>query len=303
MPDSSGQADIRGIDVDKLAKGFADEPNVIKNFVVQSKTKAREVRWFQKTAGFLDTATTDDTAGTLITNTASMAIAPIAEQSWTRNTSYVIEFMVESPLISDQDIKDNDVDILGTNVRDLVRAVDRKVDLHLFAILTDALASTPTLPLTGSVTVQNTAATGTGWDDIAGGNPILDILNGKQLIRASGYNPRGAMMGMNSVEEKNLLNYLISVKGSSIPGYSSEKVKDAALIEVLGFNVLVNEAFTTDWVVQWVPDRAVTYKAFSPLQAVKIVEPLIGVKIRVREEGIALLTDPNAVHVISDTVT
>ena len=52
MVDTSGQAEIRGIDIDKLAKGFADEQNVMKKFVTLSKTKAREIRWYQKESGF-----------------------------------------------------------------------------------------------------------------------------------------------------------------------------------------------------------------------------------------------------------
>lgn len=302
MADTAGQAEIRGIDIDKLARGFADEPNVLKKFVTNSTTKAREIRWYQKTSGFLDTPVTTDTAGTLITNTASKAIGPVAEQSWTRVTSYVKKFMVESPLLSDEDIKDSDVDILGTNVRDLVGAVQRKVDLRIFSILTNALAATPTQPLTnGAVTVQNTASID-GWDQVATANPILDILNGKQLIRAAGYNPEGSILGMNSIEHKYLLSYLINTKGSSIPQFSSEKVKSGVVMEILGCNVLVNEAFTSDWVIQWVPDRAATWKSFMPLKAVQIVEPLIGVKIRIAEEGELILHDPNAVHVISDTI-
>ena len=177
------------------------------------------------------------------------------------------------------------------------------MDLRIFSILTNALEATSTLPLTGSVTVQNTGATGTGWDDTSAGDPITDILNGKQLIRAAGYDPEGSMLGMNSVEHKLLLAYLINVKGSSIPSFSSEKVKSGVVMEILGCNVVVSENFTTDWVIQWVPSRAATWKAFMPITSVVIDEPGIGKKIRVWEEGECILTDPNAVHVISDTIT
>ena len=302
MPDGSGQADVRGIDIDKLAKGFADDdPNVLMKFVFNSKTKAREIRWYQKTAGFLDTATTDDTAISLMTNTARLARPFIKEQTWTRNTSYVQDFMVESPLISDADIKDTDVDILGTNVRDLVRAIQRKVGLRIYQILTNAAAATPTTPLTASTTVQTTASTA-GWDQVATANIVLDILNGKQLLRAQGYDPEGSICGMNSIEHKFLVSYLINVKGSSIPSFSSEKVRSGVVQEILGVNIVVDEIFTSDWVIQWVPDRALTWKSFESLQAAKIPEPLIGIKIRVKQSGEAILTDPNAVHVISNTI-
>jgi hypothetical protein len=300
MADKSGQAEIRGIDIDKLAKGFADEQNIMKKFVVNSKTSSREIRWYQKTSGFLDSADTTGITGTHIGNTAMGAIAPAVEQSWTRNTSYVQKFFVESPLISIEDIKDSDIDVLATNVRDLVRAVARKVDLRIFEVMVNALPGDD--PLTGTTTVQTTAATADGWNDAVTGDPITDILNGKQLIRAAGYDPEGSMLGMNSAEHKHLLVYLINTKGSSIPQFSSEKVKSGVVMELLGCQVVVSEHFTTDWVYQWVPSRAVTYKQFMPLTSTVIDDPGIGKKIRCWEEGEALLTDPNAVHVISDTI-
>jgi len=303
MADSSGQAEIRGIDIDKLAKGFGELfPNVLKQYISNAKTAAREIRWYQKTSGFLDTSTTDDTAISVMNNIASNARPFVTEQSWTRNTSYVKKFMVESPMISMEDIKDNDVDILSTNVRDLTVAVQRKIGLRIFEVMYNCLAATPTQPLTnGAVTVQNTPSTD-GWDQTGTANPILDILNGKQLLRAQGYNPEGSMLGMNSIEHKFLVSYLINVKGSSIPSFSSEKVRSGVVMEILGCNVLVDEIFTTDWVYQWVPNRAATWKSFLGLTAVSIVEPLIGTKIRVAEEGECILHDPNAVHVISDTI-
>jgi len=297
----SGMAEIRGIDIDKLAKGFADEDNVLKKFVVNSSTTAREIRWYQKTSGFLDTATTDDTAISLMYNTAQNARPFITEQSWTRQTSYVKKFFVESPLISMEDINDSDVDVLATNVRDLVRSVERKVDLRIFSILFNCLEATPTQPLTnGAVTVQTTAATA-AWNLPATMDPILDILNGKQKIRAYGYDPEGSILGMNSVEHKRILTYLINSKGSSIPQFASQKIESGVVMEILGCKVVVSENFTTTWVYQWVPSRAATWKAFMPISTAVITEEGIGKKIRVWEEGECLLTDPKAVHVISAT--
>ena len=301
MADTSGQADLRGLDIDKLAKGFADEDNIFKKFVAMSSTKAREIRWYKKTSGFLDTTTTTGIAGTMISNVASRALPAVAEQSWTRQTSYVKKYFIESPLISDEDIKDTDVDILATNVRDLVRAVARKVDLRIFSVLNEAAAATPTVPAPSAV--NTAAATGTGWDDTTNGNPVLDIMVGMQKIRAAGYDANGCVISVNSIEHKNLLNYLITVKGSSIPDFSSEKVRSGVVMRILGCNVVVTENQTTDWVTMWVPKRAATWKSFMPITARIIDDPGIGKKIRCWEEGECLLTDPLAVHVISDTVT
>ncbi len=301
-PNSSGEADIRGIDIDKLAKGFAElEPNVIKQFLINSKTKAREIRWYQKESGFLDT--TDTSGITLSQSMTSYKSRPeVVEQSWDRQTSYVKKFFLASPILSDEDIKDSDIDLLGTNIHDIVRGVQRRVGARMFEIMFNCLAATPDQPLTnGAVTVQNTASTD-GWDQTATANPILDITNGAQLIRAKGYDPKGGVLAMNSIEHKYLLNWLITVKGSSIPSFSSEKLRSGVIMEILGWNVVVDEIFTTDWVYQWVPNRAATWKSFMPITSVAIKDPLIGTTIRVAEEGECILHDPNAVHVISDTI-
>ena len=300
MADKSGEADIRGIDIDKLAKGFADEMNMFKKFVSVAKTKAREIRWYQKTPGFLTSTTTTGLTSDLI-ETADKAKPTTIEQSWTRQTSYIKKFAADSPLISEEDIKDSDIDILATNVRDIVRAVARKVDLRIFSVINEAAAATPTVP--NPTNVNTAAAVGTGWDDDTNGNPIKDLLVGKRKIRQNSYDPEGAIVFMNSIEHQFLLDYLITQKGSSIPAFSSERVKDGVVMGLLGLNVVVTENQTTDYVTMMVPKRAATWKSFGGLKTFVINDQGIGKTIRVVEHGECLLTDPKAVHVITDTTT
>ena len=127
-------------------------------------------------------------------------------------------------------------------------------------------------------------------------------MTAKQQIRANGYDPEGAILAINSVEHKNLLNYLISVKGSSIPAFSAQKVESGVVMEILGLRVVVSENATTDQALVFVPQRACTWKSFSPITCAVIDDPGIGKKIRVWEEGEALLTDPKASYLITDTV-
>src|SRR3990167_2368326 len=289
MADTSAQAEIRGIDIDKLAKGFADEESVFKKFVVTSSTSAREVRWYQKTSGYLDSTDTTGITTSQIANVAPKARPVVVEQSWTRNTSYVKKFFVESPTISDEDIRDSDIDILATNVRDLVRAVENQIDISIYDVITDA---------TGIETTASTA----GWDAGSGQDPIKDILTAKRKIRNNGYNPEGAVMTLNPIEHQNLLVWLISTKGSSIPSFSSEKVRDGVVMELLGVNVVVSSNATTDEAAMWIPSRSATWKSFVPITTAIIDDPGVGKKIRVWEEGIAICTDPKSVHVTTNTV-
>ncbi len=291
---TSGEGQIRGIDIDKLAKGFADEEIIFKRFVTNTNTSAREIRWYQKTAGVLDSADTSGITASQIANVPERSRPVVVEQSWTRQTSFVRKYFVESPTISDEDIKDSDIDILATNVRDLVRAIASQVDQRIYNILTEN--QTPS-------TILDTPALGNGWDDTTNGNPIGDILSGQALIRAQGYDISNLVLLVTPLDYKNLMNYLIDVKGSSIPAFSSEKVKSGVMVELLGARVVVSNNVVADDAVLFVPQRAATWKSFKEISSVIIDEPLIGKKIRVSEEGECLLTDPKAVCLITDTNT
>ena len=290
VAEGNASAQIRGIDIDKLAKGFADEEIIFKRFVTNSSTNAREIRWYQKTSGYLDTADTTTITASGIANVSFKARPFVTEQTWTRTTSYVKKFFVESPMISQEDIRDCDIDILATNVRDLVRAVERQVDAEIYSVLTVADAGTG----------ENARAITDEWDDTANCIPIQDIMYGKTMIRTYGYDPEGAIFAITPATHMNLINWLIATKGSSIPSFSSALIGNGVVMEILGCKVVVSTNVTTDKAVMFVPQRAVTWKAFMPIATATIDEPGIGTKIRCWEEGCALLTDPKAVCFFSN---
>lgn len=292
MADASAQAEIRGIDIQKLAMGFADEELVLKRFVKVTPTSAREIRWYAKTAGFMDSVDTTGITASQIANTSSKSRPVVVEQSWTRTSSYVRKYFVESPYLSNEDIKDTDIDILASNVQDLVKAVANQIDIRILAILGDTLG-------TGG-NANTGAATADGWDDAVTGNPIADILYAKEQIRTYRYNPEGAILYLHPGDHTSLINYLINVKGSSIPSFSSERVKDGVVMEILGCQVIVSVNASEDTAILFVPQVAATWKQFTPLTTVVIDDPGIGKKIRVWEEGEAILHDPKAVAVITD---
>ncbi len=298
--DGSREADIRGINIDKLAKGFGKLIPTFKRFAVQSKTSNREIRWYRKGLTLatamnpLDTPTTQGITGSLMNNTSFGSKAAITELKWERQTSYVKKYFVESPTITIEDIKDADVDVLASNVEELVRAVHFKVDRRIYDVLTEATTSGTPNP-----TNVNTDAAIAGWSTTATCNPILDLLIAKRKITAAGYNPSGAICLMNQLEEQSLINYLISVKGSSVPDMANAAAKNGVMMSLLGLQIVVSPNATADWVVTFVPSKAVKWKSFIGTTSVVMNDPGIGKKIRVWEEGEALLTDPKAVHIIS----
>jgi hypothetical protein len=295
MADTNAQADIRGIDIDKLAKGFADEEIKLKRFVTNSNTSAREIRWYQKTSGFLNSVSTTGITASQIANTDFKSRPVVVEQSWTKNTSYVRKYFVESPWISDEDIRDTDIDILATNVRDLVRAVEHQVDLRIWSIISNGQSGVGI----------NTNATTAPWDTASFTNVdiIEDLMEAKMNIRVDGYDPEGAILLVNSYDHKQILTWLISNKGSSIPAFASQKIETGVVMELLGLKVVVDENVTAGYALVFVNQRAATWKSFVPLTSVTIEDKGIGTKIRIWEEGECILTDPNAVNLITNTRT
>lgn len=298
--DSSAEADIRGIDITKLAKGFGQLLPTFKNYVSKSGTKSREIRWYRKGLTLttamnpLDTPTTQGVTTSRIANTAFKARPFVVEMKWERQTSYVKKYIVESPLISEEDIKDSDVDILAGNVRELVKAVHFKTDRRIYDVLTEATTSGTPNP----TNVITTAAVD-GWATIATCNPIKDLLVARRKLKTFGYNPKGAVWLMNELEEQSLIDFLINVKGSSIPNFSSAQVKSGVVMGLLDTQVVVSTQATADWVILFIPNTSVTWKKFTSLTTAVMTEPGIGKKIRVWEEGEALLTDPKSVHITS----
>lgn len=292
MADTSGQAEIRGIDIDKLAKGFAEEEIKLKRFIRNSTTSAREIRWYQKTAGFLDSVDTSGITASQIANTSFRSRPVVVEQSWTRNTSYVRKYFVESPTISEEDIKDSDTDILATNVKDLVRAVEHQVDTRIYNVLSE----------NGSPVNINIVTTNAAWNTASytNVNIVEDIMDAKKQIRDNAYNPEGAVLLLSTLDHKSLITWLIDGKGSSIPAFASQKIETGVVMEILGCKVVVDTNVTADKALLFTQESA-TWKSFVPITSTVITDPGIGRKIRVWEEGECILTDPKSVCLISNT--
>ena len=285
---SSGQSTIRGIDIDKLAKGFADEQNVFKSLCTISTTSAREIRWYKKTSGFLDSVDTTGITASQIANVSERSRPVVVEQSWTRQTSYVRKYFVESPTISSEDIKDTDIDILATNVRDLVRAVARQVDKRIYDV--------------ASAGVGNSNAATATWDNStqADVNIVKDLLTAKKDIRVDGYDPEGAFLLLTPGDHELMLTNLIFTKGSSIPAFASGKMENGVVMEILGLKVMVSTNVDADEAMVVVGQRALTWKSFMPITTAVMDDPGVGKKIRVWEEGECLMTDVNAAAKITN---
>lgn len=282
------KSDIRSLDIRKLLKGFALTKYIFKNLVTNSTTSGDTIRWYQETPGDIVV-----TAPSTMPQ-ATLAFFPYEEHSWQRNTS-VPRFYALETFISNRDLQTTDIDVQARSVLRIMRAVIKQVDTRIYNVLTESQSPT---------NIGSDPAQGTGWDDTTNGNPIIDIMSGSQFIQENDYDmSSGYIIAMNPKSEKDLLNYLITVKGSQIPQFSSEKVRAGTVMRILGGDVVVSNNVVADSVFVGLPATAVTWYSLTGPTSKVIEDPGIGIKIRVWEEGEAVLTDPKASYLISDVDT
>jgi len=286
MADTVEMQDIRGLDIDKAVKGFALVEYTFKNDCTVSSMSGDAVRWYSETAADLTA-----TAPSVVANISPLSGFPTLEVSWTRNTSYVKKFAAEG-FLSMEDIKSADIDVLARTLLRLTRAVTKQVDATIYNVLTEN--DTPTN--------INTVATNAPWNTsgYTSVNAVEDILDAKKSIQDYNYDTSNCVLYLTPLGYKSLLTWLIDGKGSSIPQFSSDRVKDGTMLELLGVKIKVSPNVTADKAVMFIPQKACTWKSFQDITSRVIEEPGIGSKIRVWELGIPILTDPRAVCLITN---
>jgi len=280
MADSVEMQEIRGLDIDKAVKGFALIDYTFKNECEVSSTSSDHIRWYQETSADLTA-----TAPQKVANISPLSTFPTLEPTWTRNTTYIRKYAAEG-FISMEDIKSADIDVIARTLLRLTRAVLKEVDTRIYTVLTQ---DSNILGFSGS---------GQFWSG-SQGEIVYDLLDAKRRIYAQGYNPEGASLILNQETYRDVVNWLITSKGSSIPQFASSKIETGTVMNILGLNVKVSPNANERLALVIVPRQAATWKTHTAITSAAIQEQGIGTKLRVWELGEVLVTDPKAICLIS----
>ena len=286
MVDGAGQALIRGLNIDKVSKDMFEEASIFKGELKNESTSSREIRWYQKTSGFL-TATTP----AKISNIPYGARPFVLKQTWTRNTSFTKKYLLDSEMIDMEDETDSDVQVFLNTVEDLTDAVAFDRDGDIWDVVSENQSASN---ING---VTSTAA----WDAASGQNPYEDVAEAEQLIREQTKRSPVLKIYVSAKGHKDLKVWLVSIKGSSIPGFSSQLVENKQLLTFDSKQLVVSENVTADFAMVANLERGAIYKEFMGLRTWIITEEGIGRKVRIGTNGIALLVRPKYITLISNT--
>lgn len=288
MADGAGQALIRGLNIDKVSKDMLEEASIFKNEVKNETTASREIRWYQKTSGLL-TATTPAKISAIGYGSRPFVL----RRTWTRNTSFTKKYLLDSELIDMEDESDSDVQVFLNTAEDLTDAVAFDRDKDIWDVTSESQSPT----LINDVT--STAA----WDAASGQNPYLDVAVAEQLIREGTNRSPVLKIYLSPKDHKSLKNWLVTIKGSSIPGFSSQLVENKPLLMFDSKQVIISDNVTADFAMVANLERSTIYKEFSGLKTSIITEEQIGRKLRIGTNGITLLVRPEYNALISNTQT
>jgi len=278
MVETAGQALIRDIDITKGAIAEFEEALIFKSLISSAPTKSREIKYWVKTSGYLTL-----TAPAKLSNIAPGARPFVAETSWTPTTVYSIKYMLDSPMINMEDESDSEVQVFRDNAKDVVEAIANDVDGDIWDVISE----------NQSADLINAVAANAPWAAASGQDPFEDIMQSKMEIRQQTKRSiRNGVLLLNAQGEKDLLVWLVSTKGSSVPNFASEKVGTGTIDNFAGLKVVVSENVTATFAFVGDLKQAAEYRTFKPLQTWIISEEGIGRKIRVSMNGKAILKKP-----------
>ncbi|MCH8170275.1 MAG: hypothetical protein IIB07_03980, partial [Bacteroidetes bacterium] len=129
MVETSGQALIRGINIEKGAIAEFEEALIFKSLISGKPTSSREIKFFQKTTGYLTL-----TLPAKLSNIAPGARPFVAETSWTPVTKFTIKYMLDSPMINMEDESDSEVSVFRDNAKDVSESIANDVDANTFDV-------------------------------------------------------------------------------------------------------------------------------------------------------------------------
>lgn len=285
MADTTGQADLRAENVERIVKGFALQSYKLKQLCMVSKSSAWIESYFQETAAELTGGT-----GSAVRGVPRLANFPYGEVSWTKVSSYLEKYGMEG-VISWEDAMTNNIDVIARTLLRIGRAVANAVDIQIEATISANAGNTVTI------------SSGNEWDSatVANRDPIGDILNAKELIAIDNYDTDNGN-GFLLLSPTDYAHLLMNSKVVNNPTFkSAEVIKNGVVGQILGLKIIVSNTITADKAYVVIAKESLTWKEAVPLTVVTIQDPGIKHTIRAFEIGVAQAPNANAMCIINNT--
>ena len=284
MADKIGQADIVGENISRAVDGFARQLFKLKQVCLLQTSNRWKETYYKETK----TELTPGGEGFAVKGVAPLAAFPHLDPSWTKTSSYHIKHAGES-FMSVEDAITDAIDVQARTYERVARAVAYSVDNAIYdAITADANV--------------NTLAASDNWDSatVANRDPIGDILHGIEYCMVDNYDV--LRNGYLLVNPENYTNIVMNSKCTNNASFkTADVVSNGVVGQICGLKIIVSSSIDADEACVIQGQKAVVYKTAVPLTAAVVQDPGIKLKIRAWEIGITMITNPEAIHIITNT--
>ncbi len=290
MVDTFSESDTRKQTWEKDIKGFAKKRYVMKNLVMTQKTDAWTNSYYTKTATSLTGGT-----GSAIEGIPRGADFPFVERGVTLASARILQHGGEG-VIYWQDILTSNIRIQAETISDVTDAVVYSVDNKIYNMLSEND--------TGG-TINTVAITaGFEWDSdtIQNRDPIFDLLRCIELIQTDRYPILTSGRGFVAMNEATFTYLISNSKVINHPTWKQAEgiISNGKLARLVGLTIYVTPVVTNDKVLVGVAKTCGTWKISQALTVNVIIDPQKKYTIRASEIGVAQLTDPEAVCLLTN---
>jgi len=284
MADEIGMADIRGENIEKAVKGFALQEYKFKQVLLSSTSSDWTETYYRETATELTPA--GETHA--IQGVARGAAFPNVEPSWTKYQGVHTKFAAESTVFLEDKLT-NAVDVQARTILRVARSIASQVDSYIYTELSGAAGI-------------NTAAASGNWDaaDVTVRDPVGDILTGIQYMAVDNYD--ALSNGYLLLSPLDYTNLMMNSKVINNPSFkTADVVSNGVVGQIAGLKIIVSNNVTADQAMIIIGQRAATWKSATALTSAVIENKGVDFTIRSWEIGHVQVTDPEAIHVITNT--
>lgn len=287
MVDTALDANMRKEYIDSAVKAVALMEYKLKNLCTIDSSDAWTESYYRETN---TTESTGGGTGSAVSGVPQMAPFPFIEPNWTKVSTVVKKYAAEY-VLSIESQASATIPMLSRAILRIGRTVAYAIDIAIEAVL--------------SASAGNTFAITAGyeWDSatVANRDPVFDLLNGIQYIRADGIdalNGNGYLV-VNGTDYTNIMRNSKVVNNPSFK--TADVVSNGVVGQICGLKILVSEAVTADQAYIVVAKEALTWKEAEALKVVTIEDPGKSTTIRAWERGVCQIPAPNAVCKITNT--
>jgi len=284
MADEIGEQDIRGENIERAVKGFANKLYKLRQVCLEQSSDKWTETYYRETSTPLAAGGNRN-----VNDVARGALPPELHPTWTEVSTVHKKFMGQG-LVFYEDALTDAIDVQSRTLFRVGESISNAEDLYIYTELTDV----------GST--SGVVAAGDTWNSvtIANRDPMGDILIGEAAMMANNYDVlQNGYLLLSPLDYGSLLRNDKVINNPSFK--TADVVSNGVVGQIAGLKIIVSNNVTAGEAMIIMGQRAATLKVVKPITSAIIEDQGVNFKIRAWAIEHLQITDPQAIYTITGT--